>query len=104
MAMRGATGLLVAAVSTALAGCGGSGAARPPPGQVVFARACSACHSLSGTNDPRRQGGDLLDFHASRTQMTQLASEMPVRHPLSRPDLAAVVRYVIGVERRGSPR
>jgi mono/diheme cytochrome c family protein len=104
MAMCGGTCLVVAAVSTALAACSGSGAARPPPGQVVFIRACSACHTLSGPDDPRRQGGDLLNFHASPTQMTQLASEMPFRHPLSRPDVAAVVSYVIGVERRGSSR
>jgi mono/diheme cytochrome c family protein len=103
MAMRGASRLLAAAAACAtLAGCGGGGAAGPPRGRTVFAQACSACHSLSGADDPRRQGGDLLAFHASRTQMTQLTDEMPVRHPLTDPELAAVVSYVMGVEQRGS--
>jgi mono/diheme cytochrome c family protein len=116
MATRWATGLLVAAASTAaaLAGCGGGhsggaggagagGAASGVSGRQVFAHACSSCHSLSGADNPRLQGGDLLRFHASRAQLTQLAAEMPVRHPLDGAQLAAVVRYVTGVEQRGSP-
>ena len=103
MGLRAVTGLLLASVPGLLAGCGSGGAAPPPSGAAVFTQACSACHSLSGHNDPRRQGGDLLAFHSSRAQMLQLASEMPVRHPLGRSELDAVVRYVIAAEDR-APR
>jgi mono/diheme cytochrome c family protein len=105
MLTRRSTGLLAAAASAALAGCGGGHAAGPhaaSSGRAVFAQACSSCHSISGADNPRRQGGDLLHFHATREQLTQLAGEMPVRHPLSQGDLAAVVDYVMGVERRAS--
>ncbi len=72
-------------------------------GRAVFADACSACHSLSGRDDPQLQGGDLLHFHSSRAQMTQLAGEMPVPRPLTPSALRAVVSYVIDAERaRGS--
>jgi mono/diheme cytochrome c family protein len=102
MGLRAVTGPLLAAVTGALAGCGSGGAAPPPSGAAVFSQACSACHSLSGHDDPRRQGGDLLGFRASRTQMRQLAGEMPVRHALHRSELDAVVRYVIAAEDRAS--
>jgi mono/diheme cytochrome c family protein len=98
MGLRALTGLLLA--SGALAGCGSGEAAGPPSGAAVFTRACAACHSLSGHDDPRRQGGDLLAFHSSRTQLLQLASEMPVRHALRTSELAAVVRYVMAAEDR----
>jgi mono/diheme cytochrome c family protein len=107
----------LAAVSAGLCGCGGSGhgptsaaattaafattAASGPTassGRALFAQACGACHTLTGHNDSRHQGGDLLGFHASRTQFVQLASEMPVRRPLSRGQLQAVVRFVRAVE------
>ncbi len=71
-------------------------------GRALFAQACGACHTLSGHNDARHQGGDLLAFRASRVQFVQLASEMPVRRPLSRGQLQAVVRFVRAVEARHS--
>jgi mono/diheme cytochrome c family protein len=95
----------LAAVSAGLCGCGGGGhgptAASGPTassGRALFAQACGACHTLTGHDDSRHQGGDLLGFHASRTQFVQLASEMPVRRPLSRGQLQAVVRFVRAVE------
>ncbi len=90
----------------ALAACGSarSGArVDAAAGRPVFADACSACHSLSGTHDPQLQGGDLLHFHASRHQMTQLTREMPVPHPLTRSQLRAVVSFVIDAERGRAP-
>jgi mono/diheme cytochrome c family protein len=88
----------------ALAGCGGgqnqSHTRGDRPGRELFAEACGACHTLSGHNDPRHQGGDLLGFHATRPQMLQLAGEMPVRHPLSPGQLDAVVTFVTSLEAR----
>jgi mono/diheme cytochrome c family protein len=87
------------AAGAALAtGCG-SVRAPHPRASALFSRSCGACHSLTGVDDPRRQGGDLLHFHSTRTQLRQLAGEMPVRRPLSRPQLEAVVDYVMSVER-----
>ena len=98
-----------AALSGAVSACGSSGhggaggtslAAGAASGRVLFSQACGACHTLTGHNDPRHQGGDLRYFHASRTQFQQLASEMPMRRPLSRLQLQAVVRFVMSVETR----
>jgi mono/diheme cytochrome c family protein len=89
----------LAAICAALCGCGGgSRGANASSGRALFAQACGACHTLIGHDDPRHQGGDLLGFHASHTQLNQLASEMPVRHPLSRGELQTVVRYVMALE------
>ena len=74
---------------------------RTASGRTVFAQACSACHSLSGREDPRRQGGDLLAFHSDRAALVELTREMPARRPLSASELGAVVNYVMTVERRG---
>jgi mono/diheme cytochrome c family protein len=90
---------LVAAVagSILLAGCGGSSASG---GKALFAHNCSGCHSLSGVESPRRQGGDLLHANFSRTVMIQFAREMPVRKPLTEADLQRIADYVLSVQRR----
>jgi mono/diheme cytochrome c family protein len=105
MGWRWRTGLASAIVVAVTAGCGGhtgmsgrSQSAAEDSGKTVFAQACASCHTLTGRYDPRRQGGDLLAFDSSRAQMLELAGEMPVRHPLSRRRLNAVVRYVMAVE------
>ena len=91
------------AISATLCACGGAGqAAHAPSGQALFTQACGACHTLTGHNDPRHQGGDLRGFHATRAQFLQLASEMPIRRPLSRAELQAVVRFAMAVEAGGS--
>ena len=96
----------------ALSACGGggnSGGGHPAGGSthateasasVLFSQACGACHTLTGHNDPRHQGGDLLVFHASRAEFLQLAGEMPMRRPLTRRQLEAVVAFVMSVEDR----
>jgi mono/diheme cytochrome c family protein len=89
---------LAAALAAALPGCGSSQSHAPSSARALFTEACGACHSLTGHNDPRRQGGDLLNFHATHEQLLQLASEMPVRHPLTEAQLDAVVRYVRALE------
>jgi mono/diheme cytochrome c family protein len=101
MALRAGTGLGAVLVCAVLAGCGAGQPAHAPSGRAVFDRECSGCHSLSGHNNPRLQGGDLLNFHSTRRQLVQLAGQMPVRHPLTAPELQAVVSFVMDVERRG---
>jgi mono/diheme cytochrome c family protein len=99
---------LLLSCCAAVSACGGQthGAAAASSRRTLFTEACGACHTLTGHSDPRHQGGDLLDFHATGTQFLQLASEMPVRHPLSRTQLNAVVRFVMGLEAGapGAPR
>jgi mono/diheme cytochrome c family protein len=95
---RGATWLTAVASAALLAGCGG--ARGGSSGRVLFGEACGACHSLSGIENSRRQGGDLQGFHSSRTQLMQLAAEMPVTRRLTDPQLRAVVAYVMAAERR----
>jgi mono/diheme cytochrome c family protein len=82
----------------AIAGCGGSSAA-PPDGKALFSENCSACHSLTGVDSPKRQGGDLRAARFSRAVMLQFAREMPVRRPLSAAELRRVADYVVAVER-----
>ncbi len=101
--------MLVAACA-AISACGAGGAhpagrssaAAAASGRVLFSQACGACHTLTGHNDPRHQGGDLRDFHASRAQFLQLAAEMPVRRPLSAAQLQTIVRFVRSVETGGA--
>jgi mono/diheme cytochrome c family protein len=88
-------------VTVALAGCVPTGAARRTDGQTLFSQDCGVCHSLSGSQSPRRQGGDLLAVHASRAAMLQFVQEMPVRHPLSSAQLRTIAAYVLAVEARG---
>ena len=91
--------LLASCMAMSVSACGGSGqGSAPSSGRVLFDHACGACHTLTGHNDPRHQGGDLLGFHATRPQMLQLAGEMPVRRPLNRAQLNAVVSFVREME------
>jgi mono/diheme cytochrome c family protein len=89
------------AAAAGIAGCGGSAGSRSVSGRAVFAQECASCHSLTGHDDPRHQGGDLRGFRASRAQLTQFAAEMPVRHALSAAQLSAVVSFVRASETRG---
>jgi mono/diheme cytochrome c family protein len=82
----------------AIAGCGGSGTSRPD-GKALFSQACSACHSLTGVESAKRQGGDLRTAHFSPAVMLQFAREMPVRWRLSPEELRSVADYVVSVER-----
>jgi mono/diheme cytochrome c family protein len=100
MRARGRRWLLAAAGAALLAGCGATRPHGTPSGRELFGEACGACHSLSGVEDPRRQGGDLEHFHATPTQLLQLAREMPARRTLTEAQLRAVVGYVRAVERR----
>ncbi len=100
MDQRSPTAISLIITAVLLTGCG-AGRAAPEgssSGRELFARSCSGCHTLAGVDDPRRQGGDLLDFHARRAQLRQLAAEMPVWPPLRDAQLNAVVDYVMAVE------
>jgi mono/diheme cytochrome c family protein len=89
-------------LALALCACGASGAGHASPdGKTLFAHNCTACHSLTGVESPKRQGGDLLHGHFSREVMLQFASEMPVRHRLTEAELRRVSDYVVSVERGG---
>lgn len=94
--MSGKAIAALAASSMLLVGCGGSSV---PSGKALFAQDCSACHSLTGVESPKRQGGDLLHADFSRTVMIQFAREMPVRTSLSSAELRRVADYVVSVER-----
>jgi mono/diheme cytochrome c family protein len=101
--------LAAACAASSVAGCGGGGGggqshgrtAGTAAGHALFTRACGACHTISGHEDPRRQGGDLLGFRSTRRQLLQLAAEMPVRHPLTESQLEAVVDFVMSMEAAG---
>jgi mono/diheme cytochrome c family protein len=66
----------------------------------VFAAKCAACHSLIGNESRHRVGGDLLGYRISRRQLTEFTREMPVRKPLTRAELSAVVDYVFSLQQR----
>lgn len=98
--MRWPLAALVAAAGLASAACGSSGPPPRPDGEQLFAQACGACHTLSGHDSPRHQGGDLLRPRLDRPVMLQFAAEMPVRHPLTARQLAAVTDYILAVQRQ----
>jgi mono/diheme cytochrome c family protein len=88
--------LVVAAVSS---GCGsGSTSEQRPTGASLFAEDCGMCHSLTGRQSSRRQGGDLLALHATRADMLEFVREMPVPHRLNPAQQALVADYVRAVE------
>jgi mono/diheme cytochrome c family protein len=98
---------LVAAL--AVAGCGGGGGGGASISQTseaahVFARNCSACHSLIGNESRHRQGGDLVGYRLSRQQLLEFTREMPTRRPLTSAQLQLVVEYVLGFQQRGRAR
>ncbi len=97
--MRAVPGALLTTV-VALAGCGTSTGVPAGHGAVVFAQDCAACHSLVGNESEHKQGGALLGYRMSPPALLEFAREMPVRHPLTNAQLAAVVAYIGAAERR----
>jgi mono/diheme cytochrome c family protein len=92
--------ILVVVLGLATAACGGGQRSGSAGGGVLFDQACGHCHTLSGANVPSHQGGDLLTVHLKRSLLMQFAREMPVRQPLTRGELAAIVDYVLAAQRR----
>lgn len=105
--------LLPWAVCLAVAACGGSHARTPAttsgaqaheaPGEangaVVFAHSCAACHSLVGNESLHKQGGDLLGYKMSRSQLLGFTRVMPTK-PLTEAQLDAVVSYIFRAQTR----
>jgi mono/diheme cytochrome c family protein len=112
--MRHGTGLALVAIAATLMGCGATGSGRGPgarpsapgssapgsSGQKLFAANCSVCHSLSGVQSPRRQGGDLLGDSFSPAVTLQFTREMPTRRRLTSAELRTVADYVVSVQHR----
>ena len=92
---------LAALAITALAGSGSGGGSQDPSGAALFAEDCGTCHSLTGQQSPRRQGGDLLALHMTRAEMLEFVGEVPVAHRLSSAQLQTVGDYVRAVEAPG---
>ena len=86
-------------IAAAAGGCGSSGGTRG--GSALFAEDCVACHSLTGRQSPRQQGGDLLALHMTRSEMLEYVMEMPVRRRLSSIQVETVADYVRAVEAGG---
>jgi mono/diheme cytochrome c family protein len=103
-------GILAAAVvagcgaAAVVAGCGATASPRPVSGAAVFARECSSCHSLIGSESLHRQGGDLLGYTLTRRQLVLRVRQMPVRDPLTAAELTAVVDYVYATQQRARAR
>jgi mono/diheme cytochrome c family protein len=87
-------------IAAACGVCGCGAGASHPTGAQVFAEKCAACHSVIGNESRHRIGGDLLGYRISRRQLVQFTREMPVRKPLTRDELAAVVDYVFSLQQR----
>jgi mono/diheme cytochrome c family protein len=102
--MRPGTAVVLLATSVAVAGCGGGGSASQTGEAAVFARNCSACHSLIGNESRHRQGGDLVGYRLSRQQLLEFTREMPTRRPLTSSQLEGVVDYVLALQHRGRAR
>jgi len=90
----------VAAVAVVAAGCGSGGSARRSEGASLFTEDCVMCHSLTGRQSPRQQGGDLLAVHMTRAEMLEFVREMPVPHRLNPAQQALVADYVRAIEAR----
>ena len=90
---------LLAAVA-GLTGCGGGARTmsqtRKP--QALFDSNCSACHSLIGNESRRRQGGDLVGYRFTRSQLLEFTREMPTRRALTSSELNTIVDYVLEIE------
>lgn len=69
-------------------------------GQAVFAHDCASCHTLIGNESAHKQGGDLIGYQMTRSQLTRQTEVMPTR-PLTSAQLRAVVDYVLRAQRAG---
>jgi mono/diheme cytochrome c family protein len=102
--MRRGTSVVLVATSVAVAGCGGGGGPSQTGEAAVFARNCSACHSLIGNESRHRQGGDLVGYRLSRQELLEFTREMPTRRRPTSSELEAVVDYVLAIQQRGRAR
>jgi mono/diheme cytochrome c family protein len=97
---HGSLFVLLAAVA-GLTGCGGGGGgtlSQTRKAQALFASNCGACHSLIGNESRRRQGGDLVGYRLTRSQLLEFTREMPTRRTLNSSELNTLVDYVLEIE------
>jgi len=92
--------LAIAAAAAVAAGCGSGGSSRRSEVASLFTKDCGMCHSLTGRQSPRQQGGDLLAVHMTRAEMLEFVREMPVPHRLSSAQQETVADYVRAIEAR----
>lgn len=99
---RARPGLRIAALAVAVvaAGCGSPPSQPGATGRALFAEDCAVCHSLTGHASPGQQGGDLLGFQMTRSQMLEFVREMPLPHRLSSTQQETVAGYVRAAEAR----
>src|SRR5947209_19339181 len=71
----------------------------PTDGAHIFAHDCQACHSLVGNESQHKQGGDLLGYRMTRSQLIGFTRVMPTRR-LSSVELSAVADYILRMQRR----
>jgi mono/diheme cytochrome c family protein len=94
---------LLLIVATPAVGFAGAERLEPSPtpalGQRVFARECSACHTLAVWAPARLPGGSLRGYRMTARQIASFARVMPVREPLTRREIVAVSQYVARRER-----
>jgi mono/diheme cytochrome c family protein len=90
-----AAALITAALALTACGC----AHRAPAsselasGHPIYARSCSACHSLTG-HDTHASGGDLVNRNLTVADLASFARTMPIRPRLTAADADAVARYI----------
>ena len=98
---RVAAVLAALSVTSALTACGDTTSSNgEASGATVFAKDCSACHSLIGNESLHRQGGDLEGYRISRRDLLEFTREMPTPGRLTSQQLMAVVAYVLAAEQR----
>jgi hypothetical protein len=99
--MRHRTLFVLLAAVACLTGCGGGGGRKVSEwrkAQALFASRCGACHSLIGNESRHRQGGDLVGYRFTRSQLLEFTREMPTGRPLTSSELYTLVDYVLEVE------
>ncbi len=64
------------------------------PGQLVFARECSGCHTMAAKAPLRLSGGSLRGYRMTAREIASFVRVMPVRTPLTPREVVAVSRYV----------
>jgi mono/diheme cytochrome c family protein len=96
--MRHGTLFVLLAAVAGLTGCGGGGLSQTRKAQALFASNCNACHSLIGNESRHRQGGDLVGYLLTRSQLLEFTREMPTRRPLTSSELNTLVDYVLELE------
>jgi mono/diheme cytochrome c family protein len=98
--MRWCSSRVIVAFGLVAAACGAGHASVTADGRALFVQACGTCHTVSGTNSPSHQGGDLLAVRVSRPVMVQFEREMPVRRRLTSGELDSIAEYILGLQRR----